>query len=105
MEDGSIMSFPCGAAPIVYQPPSAASVTGFLGEVDGHPQLTRSRSSLLRKSQTSDDELDELDAPLKSIILQGSPSSSAKPGWTLKENESLNPLRYQLLRDVWMECD
>ncbi|KAH6835111.1 EEIG1/EHBP1 protein amino-terminal domain protein [Perilla frutescens var. hirtella] len=104
-EGGCIMNFPCGAAPIVYQPPSAASVTSFLGEIDHHHQLTRSRSSVLRKSQTSDDELDELDSPLKSIIsdsLQASPSS-AKPGWTLKENGSRNPLRYQLLRDVWMD--
>ncbi|KAG6410174.1 hypothetical protein SASPL_128226 [Salvia splendens] len=106
-EDGSIMNFPCGAAPIVYQPPPAASVTSFLGEIDCHPQLTRSRSSLLRKSQTSDDELDELDSPLKSIIpdaFEASPSS-AKHSWTLKENGSRNPLRYQLLRDVWMDCE
>lgn len=104
-EGGCIMNFPCDAAPIIYQPPSAASVTSFLGEIDSHPQLTRSRSSVLRKSQTSDDELDELDSPLKSIIsdtLQTSPSS-ANPGWTLKENGSRNPLRYQLLRDVWKD--
>lgn len=101
------MNFPCGAAPIVYQPPPAASVTSFVGEIESHPQLTRSRSSLLRKSQTSDDELDELDSPLKSIIpdvFEASPSS-AKHGWTLKENGSRNPLRYQLLRDVWMDCE
>lgn len=98
------MNFPCSAAPIAYHSPSAASVTSFLGDIEGRPQLARSRSSVLRKSQTSDDELDELDAPLKSIISEASPSS-AKNGWALKENGSQNPLRYQLLRDVWMDCD
>ncbi|KAI3463095.1 hypothetical protein Pfo_019758 [Paulownia fortunei] len=107
LEDDSIMNFPCAAAPIVYQPPSAASVASILGEFGSHSQLTRSRSSVLKKSQTSDDELDEMDSPLKSIILdsfQASPSS-VKPGWISKENGSRNALRYQLLRDIWMDCD
>ncbi|KAL3636677.1 hypothetical protein CASFOL_018976 [Castilleja foliolosa] len=106
-EDNSIMNFPCGAAPTVYQPPPADSVASIIGEFDSHSQLTRIRSSVLKKSQTSDDELDELDSPLKSIIVDGlqAPPSPVKPGWISKENGSRNALRYQLLRDMWMECD
>ncbi|KAK6128281.1 hypothetical protein DH2020_037979 [Rehmannia glutinosa] len=106
-EDDAIMNFPCAAAPIEYQPPSAASVASFLGEIGIHSQLTRSRSAILKKSQTSDDELDELDSPLKSIILdslKASPSS-VRPDWISKENGSRNALRYQLLRDIWMDSD
>ncbi|GER31344.1 hypothetical protein STAS_07332 [Striga asiatica] len=99
-EDGSIMNFPCASAPIVYQPPQADSVAIALGEFGTQPQLSRSRSSVLKKSQTSDDELEELDSPLKSIILDG---FQASPSSVLKENGSRNALRYQLLRDVWME--
>ncbi|KAI3472528.1 hypothetical protein Pfo_028022 [Paulownia fortunei] len=64
----------------------------YLRRIGSHSKLTRSASSVLKKSQTSDDELDELDSPLKSIILdsfQSSPSS-VKPGWISKENESRN---------------
>ncbi|KAI3473856.1 hypothetical protein Pfo_028037 [Paulownia fortunei] len=91
-EEDSIMNFPCAAAPIVYPTPSAASVASIFGEIGSHSKLTRSALSVLKKSQTSDDELDELDSPLKSIILdsfQSSPSS-VKPGWISKENESRN---------------
>ncbi|KAL6507266.1 hypothetical protein OROGR_023461 [Orobanche gracilis] len=102
-EDGSIMNFPCAASPITYQPPSPDSVTNILGHFGSQSQLTHSRSSLLKKSQTSDDELDELDSPLKSIILTSiqAPLSSVKPGWMPKEYGNRNSLRYQLLRDVW----
>ncbi|KAL3829500.1 hypothetical protein ACJIZ3_018302 [Penstemon smallii] len=106
-EEDSVMDFPCDAAPIVYQPPSAASVSSIFGEIGNHPQLTRSGSSVLKKSQTSDDELDELDSPLKSIILDSfhASSSSIKPSWVQKENESANSVRYQLLREVWMNSE
>ncbi|KAL6587408.1 hypothetical protein OROMI_000386 [Orobanche minor] len=106
-EDDSIMNFPCAASPIAYQPPSPDSVTFILGHFGNQSQLTHSRSSVLKKSQTSDDELDELDSPLKSIILdtiQAQPSS-VKPGWMSKEHGTRNSLRYQLLRDAWTECD
>ncbi|KAK9271713.1 hypothetical protein L1049_002076 [Liquidambar formosana] len=66
--DEVVTSVPCTAAPIVYLPPSATSLAGIIGEI-GSPQLRRSGSSVLRKSYTSDDELDELDSPLTSIII------------------------------------
>ncbi|KAJ8531458.1 hypothetical protein K7X08_026892 [Anisodus acutangulus] len=68
-EEDSVMSYPCTAAPIAYKPPSAASVDGFFGDVSRHSKLRRSRSSVLKKSYTSDDELDQLD--LNFIISEG----------------------------------
>lgn len=74
------MNFPCASAPIVYEPPSAALVT--------------SRSSVLKMS---DDELDERDSPLQCIVAR-------QEAW--KESGSgSSGLRYQLLRDVWMNYD
>ncbi|KAG8384953.1 hypothetical protein BUALT_Bualt04G0171700 [Buddleja alternifolia] len=106
-EEDCIMNFPCAAAPIVYQTPSVASVAIILGDIGNHSQLKRSGSLVLRKSQTSDDELDELDSPLKSMILDSfSPSpTSVKSGLILKENGSRNTVRYQLLREVWLNSE
>ncbi|KAJ6321497.1 hypothetical protein OIU77_011550 [Salix suchowensis] len=70
--EGSITDFPCIAGPTIYSPPAAASLTNMIGEVGGQT-LQSSRSAMLRKSYNSDDELDELDSPMPSIIakLQG----------------------------------
>ncbi|XP_010250787.1 PREDICTED: uncharacterized protein LOC104592935 [Nelumbo nucifera] len=106
-EEESLKNFPCNAAPIVYAPPSAASLSGFIGEVGSHSQLRRSGSSVLRKSYTSEDELDELDSPLASIIAdisRVSPTSTV-PSWKMKENGGRNTVRYQLLREVWRDGD
>ncbi|KAJ6431331.1 hypothetical protein OIU84_018755 [Salix udensis] len=62
-----ITNFPCIAVPTIYSPPRVASLTNIIGEVGGQT-LQRSRSAMLRKSYTSDDELDELDSPMTSII-------------------------------------
>lgn len=97
------MNFPCAAAPIVYQAAPSASVACVFGEGGSHSKLTHSRSSLLKKSQTSDDELDELDSPLKGIItesFQASPSSVMSKG-----SEKQNSVRYKLLKEVWMNSE
>lgn len=83
-----MMNFPCAAAPIVYETPSAASVGRILGEI-------RTESLVLKKSQTSDDELDEMDSPLRVIVLDTLQSSASG---------SQNPVRYKLLQQVWMNC-
>ncbi|XP_057482273.1 uncharacterized protein LOC130769110 isoform X2 [Actinidia eriantha] len=100
-----VTNFPCSAAPVVYLAPSAASVAGIIGDVRNQPQLRRSGSSVLKKSYTSDDELDELDSPLTAIIdsFQGSPTT--KPSWISKEHGSRNTIRYGLLREVWMNSE
>nr|GMD95321.1 Metal-response element-binding transcription factor 2 like [Ipomoea batatas] len=99
-----VTSFPCSATPIVYSPPSAASVTRSIGEV-GSQSLSRTGSSVLKKSYTSDDELDELDSPLTSITADRSRgSSSVKINWSPKGGKGCrNIVRYQLLREVWRD--
>ncbi|KAI3716953.1 hypothetical protein L1987_68203 [Smallanthus sonchifolius] len=104
--EACVMSLPCAAAPIVYHPPSASLIGCILGD-DGSPtHLSRSGSSILGKSTTSDDELDELDSPL-TLIIDSSQAVAAtvKPVWPLKNVDSCNNSRYRLLREVWMNSD
>lgn len=111
-------------------PPSAPSIAGFLGDAHGgkyshshshsHSQLTLTRKGgcvgggVLAKSYTidDDDELDELDSPLTSLIKDTTPSSpspspspSTNLNWTSKGNSGSHALRYQLLRDLWKNSD
>lgn len=98
----SVTTFPCVATRTVYSPPLAASLAGFIGEV-GSQTLQRSTSSVLRKSYTSDDELDELDSPMTSIVTINSLVSppSEKSNWMPKGGR--NVVRYRLLREVWRD--
>ncbi|KAJ1417945.1 NT-type C2 domain [Sesbania bispinosa] len=108
LEDGneSVNNFPCIAAPIVYTPPPATTIASIIGDIGSESQLRRSRSSVVRKSYTSDDELDELNSPLSSIFVSGSFSSaSIKPNWKLKESHNESAVRYELLRNVWMNSE
>ncbi|XVF85220.1 hypothetical protein PTKIN_Ptkin17bG0100400 [Pterospermum kingtungense] len=50
--EDSITNYPCMATPIVYSPPSAASLTSIIVDI-GSQAMQRSRSSVLRKSYTS----------------------------------------------------
>ncbi|XP_041011911.1 uncharacterized protein LOC121255593 isoform X1 [Juglans microcarpa x Juglans regia] len=100
-DEFSITSFPCTAAPTVYQPPPAASLISIIGEI-GNQSMT-SGSSVLRKSYTSDDELDELDSPMTSIVIDNfrvSPTSE-KPNLMPKRGGGRKVVRYKLLREVW----
>ncbi|WCJ38729.1 hypothetical protein M5689_019769 [Euphorbia peplus] len=105
-EDGkeTITSIPCTAAPTIYTPPSTASLLNVIGNVENE-SLQRSGSALLRKSYTSDDELDELDSPMSSIIIDNSrvTSTSQASNWMPKSNGGRKVVRYQLLRQVWKE--
>ncbi|XP_015893735.3 uncharacterized protein LOC107427853 [Ziziphus jujuba] len=103
----AITNFPCTAAAITYLPPSTASIANTIGEIGGQAHLKRSGSSVLRKSYTSDDELDELNSPLSLILIDGSRASSVptKPSWISKDNGNRNALRYELLREVWMDSE
>ncbi|KAF4367633.1 hypothetical protein G4B88_001385 [Cannabis sativa] len=107
VEEEVATNFPCTAAAIFYSAPSTASITSIIGEVGAHPHLKRSGSSVLRKSYTSDDELDELNSPLKLIFNEGPRSSPVptKSSWISKEKNNQNTLRYELLREVWMESE
>ncbi|KAK8511442.1 hypothetical protein V6N13_024079 [Hibiscus sabdariffa] len=105
--EGFVANFPYAASPPVYSPPSSSSVASIIGEVGSQSQLRRSGSSVLRKSYTSDDELDELNSPLASIFIDGFRSSvvQSKPNWISKGNSYQNAIRYELLRDVWMKSE
>ncbi|KAL7135058.1 hypothetical protein ABFS83_11G067400 [Erythranthe nasuta] len=101
--DQIIMTFPCNATPTKYTAPCAALLTS-VGEV-GNKVIRSGRLSTLTKSYTSDDELDELDSPLTSIIPDSYQSSSAltRLGLMTKEKGSRNVIRYQLLREIWKD--
>ncbi|KAK4754851.1 hypothetical protein SAY87_008608 [Trapa incisa] len=98
VETDSVTTYPYIASPPLYSPPSPASILGIIGETSG--------ASILRKSYTSDDDLDELNFPIASILLEKPQSSPvlAKPGQIMEEREDrLN--RYSLLRDVWINSE
>ncbi|CAN6702879.1 unnamed protein product [Malus baccata var. baccata] len=103
----AVTNIPCTGAGTVYLPPSTASVASIIGEVGSQSQLRRSGSSVLRKSYTSDDELDELNSPLASIFIDSSRSSPVltKPCWISKRNGNQTSVRYELLREVWMNSE
>lgn len=92
-----VMSVPCAAASVVYEAPSASSIRCILGDDETQKHLSRS-GSVLRKSNTSDDELDELISPLTTIIN----ASSAPSNPTTATHGSI---RYQLLKEVWMNSE
>ncbi|CDP13321.1 unnamed protein product [Coffea canephora] len=97
----SITSHPCTAPPTIYSPPPAPSLLRSIKEV-GNNNIQRSGSSLLKKSYTSDDELDELDTRLTSIIADSFQSSAArKLNWIPRGNGKGKVSRYQLLRELW----
>ncbi|KAL4379561.1 hypothetical protein GQ457_02G012340 [Hibiscus cannabinus] len=104
--EGSIMNFPCVASPPVYSLPSATSVASIIGEVGSKSHLRRSGSSVLRKSYTSDDELDELNSPLTSIFNEFQSSSvQSKSNCISKGNGYQSAIRYKLLGEVWMNSE
>ncbi|KAH9792040.1 C2 NT-type domain-containing protein [Citrus sinensis] len=103
----SITNFPCIAAPPLYTPPSADSAASSIGDFGSNSQLRRSGSSVVRKSYTSDDELDELNSPLASIFISSSRSSPVptRPSRISKGNNNQSAVRYELLRDIWMNSE
>ncbi|KAI4345819.1 hypothetical protein L6164_012911 [Bauhinia variegata] len=95
-DEGSLTNFPSTAASTLYSPPGAASVMGILQEVGG--QISLSASSVLKKSYTSDDELDDLDSPLSAIGIDDLSLLS-----TLRKGRGV--VRYELLRQVWRDSE
>lgn len=103
--EGSIMNFPCAAPAVVYSPPPASSLGGIMaGNVGtGSQSHLRRSGSVLRRSNTSDDELDELDSPLNSIL---GDSLQALPVERRSKQNAIQDLgrgvvRYHLLRQIW----
>ncbi|KAK7336601.1 hypothetical protein VNO77_17147 [Canavalia gladiata] len=105
MSEESARSFPYVAAPVVYKPPSSANVAEKVAEAGGKSHLARNASAVQRRGYTSDEELEELDSPLTSIIdkLPSSPTVTDHGKGNHKEQGShpTTNARYQLLREVW----
>lgn len=102
--DESLTVYPCNANPTVYHPPAAASFSSIIGEMGSH-ELRRSGSSVRRKAYASDDELDELESPLASILSDNMLVSKPLTRRNIMSNEKggRNVVRYQLLREVWRD--
>ncbi|XP_055803205.1 uncharacterized protein LOC129872296 [Solanum dulcamara] len=99
-EDDFVTNYPCTAAPVAYMPPPIASVAGILGDGYTYSMLTRSASSVLKKSYTSDEELELLDSPLNLIINDGTEASQSLAKQSSMPKSS-GRQRYQLLQEVW----
>lgn len=101
--DSGIDCFPCPAAAVAYTPPSSANVAEKVGEAGGSRQLSRSASSVQKKGYTSDEELEELDSPLTSIVEKLPRSLNIKDNGSGKDKHNAGGnVRYELLREVWM---
>ncbi|KAK7285544.1 hypothetical protein RJT34_20319 [Clitoria ternatea] len=98
----SVKCFPYVAAPVVYMPPSSANVAEKVAEAGGKSHLARNVSAVQRRGYTSDEELEELDCPLTSIIdkIPSSPTVTNNGNGNQGSHISTNA-RYQLLREVW----
>ncbi|KAL8267109.1 hypothetical protein R6Q59_004453 [Mikania micrantha] len=100
--EGSLINFPCIAPPSTYKPPRTQSLSAIIG-IGGSQSLARSSSSVLKKSYTSDDELDELDSPLNSILTDSSRVSLGSNGFQSVPKGGRSVMRYRLLREVWKD--
>ncbi|XP_055804958.1 uncharacterized protein LOC129873798 [Solanum dulcamara] len=89
-------SFPCTTTWTVYTSPPALSLTTFIERV-GNQVPKSTGSSVLKKTYTSDVELDELDSPFTSFLADSFKDypNLAKP--------ARNVVRYQLLREAWKQ--
>ncbi|XP_073010915.1 uncharacterized protein [Typha latifolia] len=97
-----ISSFPCAAAPVMYSPPSPADVAEKVADTGGRAELDRRASMVQRRGYTSDDDLDDLDSPLTSIIDRTPPvyPSVRAEDASQREKPQANA-RFKLLREVW----
>ncbi|QCD97470.1 hypothetical protein DEO72_LG6g2180 [Vigna unguiculata] len=96
----AVRSFPYVAAPVVYKPPSSGNVAEKVAEAGGNCELGRNVSDVQRRGYTSDEELEELDSPLTSIIDKLPSSPRVTHNGKGNHNPTTNA-RYQLLREVW----
>ncbi|KAG7570160.1 hypothetical protein ISN45_Aa04g027860 [Arabidopsis thaliana x Arabidopsis arenosa] len=83
-------SFPYAASFVSYVPPSTMDIAEKVAEAAG--KLSRNVSMIQRKGYTSDEELEELDSPLTSIVDKASDFTGS----------ATSNARYKLLREVWV---
>lgn len=102
---GQSSIFPYVASPVVYCPPPPVDVAEKAADTGGKP-LDKRASMVQRRGYTSDDDLDDLDSPLASIIERTppvTPSSNGSLGAIGLEEGSQGNARFKLLREVWCE--
>ncbi|KAJ6829018.1 uncharacterized protein M6B38_359430 [Iris pallida] len=97
-----ISSFPCTAAPVIYSSPSPEDVAEKVADTSAKSSLERSASVIQRKGYTSDEDLDDLESPLTSIINKTYPGPPSIEDRFQNEGTHANA-RYKLLRQVWSE--
>ncbi|KAF3330912.1 hypothetical protein FCM35_KLT04266 [Carex littledalei] len=99
LESGEVgvRQIPYNVGPVAYAHPSVALIESIIGDVQS-TQTARSGSPVVKKSNTSDDELEELNSPLTSVI---DGSSARLTG--VKKNYRTHAIRYQLLHDIWKD--
>ncbi|XP_009391818.2 uncharacterized protein LOC103977891 [Musa acuminata AAA Group] len=95
-----IGGFPSAAAPVLYSPPLPAEVAEKVADIGRQAELDRRASMVQRKGYTSDQDLDELDAPLASIVDRTPPVSPSPTSIPHQQSSPANS-RYKLLRQVW----
>jgi len=97
--------FPCIAAPIVYRAPSSLDAAEKVADIGGGAKLDRKASMVQRRGYTSDDDLDDLDSPLASLIDRSAPPSPSNgfAHFSSQRGVSMENTRYTLLREVWLE--
>ncbi|KAG2579817.1 uncharacterized protein LOC120678981 [Panicum virgatum] len=98
-------AFPCIAAPVVYRAPSTSDAAEKVADIGGVPKLDRKASMVQRRGYTSDDDLDDLDSPLGSLIDRSAPPSPSNgiAHFSAQRGASMENVRYTLLREVWSE--
>jgi len=100
-----LSTFPCIAAPVVYRAPSTSDAAEKVADIGGVPKLDRKASMVQRRGYTSDDDLDDLDSPLGSLIDRSAPPSPSNgiAHFSAQRGASTENIRYTLLREVWSE--
>ncbi|KAJ1290172.1 hypothetical protein BS78_02G223200 [Paspalum vaginatum] len=107
-EKDMISTFPVTAARVVYHPPTPEDVAEKVADTGcGDPELDRRGSMVQRRGYTSDDDLDDLECPLASLYDKSAPPSPCNNGAahfsTRQGAASMANVRYELLREVWLE--
>ncbi|PON91663.1 nucleolar protein gar2-like protein [Trema orientale] len=105
----TMRNFPYTVAPVVYTPPSTTDVAEKceVADAGGRSEMARNVSSIHRKGYTSDEELEELESPLTSIIdkLPSSPNLMTNGNGNGKHKDNTGYAcvneRYELLSEVW----
>ncbi|KAF8690157.1 hypothetical protein HU200_041398 [Digitaria exilis] len=100
-----ISTFPCIAAPVVYHAPSTSDAAEKVADIGGGTKLDRKASMVQRRGYTSDDDLDDLDSPLASLIDRSAPPSPSNgiAHFSAQRGAPMENVRYTLLREVWSE--